>query len=229
MQQSYWYGGVDLLATRFNYQYTSQLYLSDDDASIAIRPYVGWENDRRVGLRGRWWFYGTETDLRSTTIMFQPIAPVETRLSSLDLDLYRRFHYDTTSFLLGVGTKIASLDISHIDYFYPDYDIIGGGISVFAEGRHPLYRGLKNEWAFIGYGRFGLLTGRIEYDHRPDDWEYVDTNMAITELGLGLEWKHKFRRGDFMFQLVSEIQRWETNMTSDLAFDAVGVCFGGQW
>jgi hypothetical protein len=228
VQDSYWYAGVDLLATQFNYHSTAALYLSDDDAAVGLRPYLGWESTTGVGLRGRWWFFEAEADTRpSTAINFQPTGSLEVTASNLDIDFYRRFYYDKTSFLLGAGTKVASVDLTHA--FYSDYDIVGGGVSAFAEGYHPLYLGLKNEWAFIGYGRFGLLTGRLQHGGRPDGWEYTDTNMSITELGLGIEWKHKFQRCDFVFQIVSEMQRWETNLTSDLAFDALGLRFGGGW
>lgn len=228
-QPSYWYGGVDLLATQFSYHFSNSIFLADDDAGLAVRPYLGWEGPNGVGIRGRWWFFGTETATRS--IGGPPNVPfvldtLDFDANSLDLDFYRRFYYDRTSFLLGAGTKVASFEFSNGSF---SNDIIGGGLSVFVEGHHPLYIGPKNEWSFVGYGRFALLTGRVEYESRPNGWEYVDTNMSITEVGLGLEWKHKFRRGDFICQLLSEIQRWETNMTSDIAFDSIGLRFGGQW
>lgn len=224
VQESYWYAGADVLVTQFSYQ--SPLYYNDQDGSVAVRPYLGWESSSGVGIRGRWWFFRVGEDIEFFSTPGISDA-VDVAAGNFDLDFYRRFFYDRTNFLLGAGTKVATISF---DYESIGKDrLVGGGVSVFAEGHHPLYRGPKMECAFVGYGRFGLLTGRVERRDWPVQWDEADTNMAITEVGLGLELKRKLRRSEFVFQIVSEVQRWETNMTSDLAFDALGLRFGGQW
>ena len=232
-QDSHWYAGVDVLATRFSYTAYNTNW---NEPTIAVRPYIGWENDSGIGFRGRWWFLGAQGEAATANYLYvaDSIFPYDSMMevslsaANLDFEFYRRFYYDTTNFVLGVGTKATS-----INYEYGSYTerTAAGGVGAFAEGSHPLYIGPKVGCAFIGYARLGLLTGEVETRYgssRP--YEY-DLNMSTTEIGIGLELTRTFRRWDFVFQLVTETQRWElgSSASRNLSFDALGLRFGGQW
>ena len=247
VQESYWYAGVDVLATRFSYHadsisYFDYRYSSNDEASVAVRPYLGWESRSGIGIRTRLWLFHGEVKAAIEPSFISYYWWIEDYVWSvdsefdislsanyLDLDVYRRFYYDRTSFVLGVGSKAASIEAEYDSYFKEQYG--AGGISAFVEGHHPLYLGPKVECAFIGYGRIGLLTGELETRSGSIQTGEFDLSMSITEVGMGLELKRKFRRGNFLFQVVSEIQSWETQGKTavDLSFDALGLRFGGQW
>ena len=251
-QPSYWYGGVDLLVTRFNYHTNSiaiynSRYTSDEDATLAVRPYLGWESSTGTGIRTRLWFFEGQVQNVVSPSYFNYYAlfddyvyltDIESNYtvsaSYFDIDFYRRLYYDRTSLLFGVGTKAASVSTEHTGFFGGqtfEEEYRAGGVSVFAEGNHPLYLGPKYECGFIGYGRISLLTGEVESGNRLIHHEDYDLDMSIVEIGLGLELKRKFRRGDLLFQVVSEIQRWEMQgeTASDMSFDALGLRLGGQW
>ncbi|MEX2168447.1 MAG: hypothetical protein WD851_04005 [Pirellulales bacterium] len=238
VQDSHWYAGVDVLATRFSYTAYNTNW---NEPTIAVRPYIGWENDSGIGFRGRWWFLGAQGEAATANHLYvaDSIFPYDSMMevslsaANLDVEFYRRFYYDATSFVLGVGTKATS-----IDYEYGPYtseQSAAAGVGAFAEGIHPLYVGPKVGCAFIGYARIGLLTGEIESRYEThfgtsQPYEY-DLNMSTTEIGIGLELTRTFRRWDFVFQLVTETQRWEQGSIAsrNLSFDALGLRFGGQW
>jgi hypothetical protein len=224
VQNSYWYAGTDLLITSLSF-HSPFYFRSNDDASVAARPYLGHENAAGFGIRGRLWLFGVDDEIQSSSSGI--IETLEISTSSFDIDFYRRFFYDRTSFVLGAGTKAASISL---DYESDGKDrVSGGGVSVFAEGQHPLYRGPRMTCSFLGYGRFALLTGQVDMRNWPEPWDEADTNMAITELGIGLELTRRLRRSEFVFQIVSEVQRWDANLVSEIAFDALGLRFGGRW
>jgi hypothetical protein len=238
VQDSFWYAGTDVLATRF----THVAYQTNwEELSVGVRPYIGWENSSGVGFRVRWWLFEAdgETNISyhylyyltdADSIYANAIAErVTFSAANLDFDFYRRFYYDRTDCVLGVGTKAISIDANYGTYFTEE--VGAGGIGAFAEGRHPLYRGRTFRCAFLGYGRFGLLTGEMENRYGSMEPYEFELNMSTAEIGIGLEMARTFQRWHFVFQLVSEVQRWELSGSGarDLSFDALGLRVGGQW
>lgn len=240
VQDSYWYAGVDVLATRFrNLAYQTNW----DEPAVAVRPYLGWERDSGIGIRGRWWMLEAEGQavvphyyhliIDDSIYPYRQLTDVMFSAASFDLEFYRRFYYDTTSFALGVGTKAVSIDGEYGPYTTEQTS--AGGVGAFAEGRHPLYVGSKFVCSFIGYARLGLLTGEVETRYETlNGWsepQEYDLNMSTTDIGFGLELTRAFQRWDFVFQVVSEVQRWElqNSASRDLSFDSLALRFGGEW
>ncbi len=218
-----WYGGVDFGVTRFSH--TNSTYaVADDNVGLSVRPYLGWESPRGVGVRVRAWLYGidsTALDAGTGNTFDLSVAA-----ASLDFDFYRRLWLDETSLLFGVGSKSAALGFEYPNGTEDTHS--ASGLSVFMEGYHPFRITPHSEWGLIGSGRVSYLVGQSDYDNS-SLYATADTAMMLGEAMMGVQYRRHFRRADFLFQLQSEVQLWQINGVADAAFTTTGFRFGAEW
>ena len=206
-----WFGAVELTALQPNYS-RGPMTLAEDEAFVGPRLILGWESDRGLGVRTRFWGLENESDLLTDVG-----GPFDVRLlaSRFDVDLYRKFAFNGSSVTVG-----ASVTGAHMEAEFDSMLLIeesGAGVGFFVEGRHLFYQSDAVEWAVISRGRWAGLVGEWE-DGSRIGLTKGDANSDIFEAALGLEFKRKFDCTDLLVQYMIEGQRWDMTYVGEVGY-----------
>ncbi len=245
---SNWNFETDILLANLDYgsvDFTGE----DGDGEIAtgLRFSLGWKSDSGFGIRTR--LSARNVDGASEGLSFQRVNgiadgpingftyrgassnatsnhPVEIRTATFDIELFKNISLERTDFLLGAGLRSAGFRT-----YVPQIieNTVGtSGISLFSEARHLLLMSEHSELAVVGSGRVSFLTGEWESRIAAAMIE-VKTDMTITEGSLGLEWSRSLGRAVFFLRAQYEYQLWNSEVTSDLAFNGGALRAGLSW
>ncbi len=250
VQHNPWFAGVDTLLFRLRMHgppnrwaeqtgNTSTTY-SNNETHDLVRPYIGVESERGVGLRLQGWRFKQEIGLSGRALSnefrdylfweqyYRAMGIADDRagfrgeafsingdsynfdLWTTDLDIYKVFHQGETRFAVGFGGKVAHYSLEN---YFDATTFTGYGASGLVELKHAVWRSGATEFALVGRGRAGVLTGSAEI-HRTliVDFDTVeDESLTTLELRLGLEARRHFRHADLVTQFAAETQRWETD------------------
>jgi hypothetical protein len=213
-----WFGSVELTILR---PYFDDLPIADRHTSVGPRLTLGWESDRGLGLRARFW--GLENE---TTLLGPLGATAEYDLNAFrfDMDFYREFDFRGSSVIVGASITAAELE-AEIDATGLANDA-GGGVGLFIEGRHLLSRSPDSEWSLLARGRWAGLVGAWEDPNSGLFATEGDSNLKIVEAGLGWEYKRKFDSCSLVLQHAIELQTWQASYIQDLSFFGQTVSLG---
>lgn len=219
---SHWYAGADVGATQVDY--TSSIAIADDNVAASVRPYIGWESWSGVGIRLNAWLYGVDTEALEggTSNRFG----LEVRAVTVDIDWYKNFQIDETSLKVGVGSSGAQ-----VDFEFPDLtvdSIEAGGISLFAEGYHPISVSHASEWGFFGGGRTRVLSGELNFDNSTL-YTRASSTLTVNEAHLGIQYLRQMEDLDLVARFFIEHQIWRSNAINDISFETIGGRLGLAW
>jgi len=186
-----------------------------DDSAPALRLALGYENENGNGIRGRWWIFGQDVNV--------PGPNIDLAASILSLDFSKRLFLDETELVIGAGPAAGAL-IFEIDA-NDESHFSGGGLSVFAELWHPLWRLRMTDVGTIVRGRYSLLVGEWE-----DTTGFVipDTdhdNMNVAELAWGFDLRRRFGpRQDKYWYIATLIEHhhWQSAMMNEFMDSSLG-------
>ncbi len=186
--------------------------LDEDRGFVSPRLVLGWEGDRGLGLRTRFWGLESESDL-----LADMGGPIDLTLlaSRFDVDVYRRFAFRGSSVTVGASVTGAHLEADFDSTIVIEED--GAGVGFFVEGRHLFHQSDLVEWAVISRGRWAGLVGEWCDDFRIGLTK-GDANSDIFEAALGLEFKRKFDCADLIVQYMFEGQRWDMTYVGDVGY-----------
>jgi hypothetical protein len=224
--ESFWYGGLEL--TMLNPQISNSAFgIDDGSGGVGPRLYLGWESAKGFGLRGRTWGMNMDADIVAYGIGPTPVDLAITA-GRFDFDLYRRFKYDSGSFLFGAGLSSGKLEYEISDGVTTEsMDTIAAGVSVFAEGKHSFYHSEVSDWAVVSRGRWAYMIGEDETTLFPG--VVFDSNLNVAEAAFGVEYNRKFRRTTFVAQYLMEAQAWDASLNDDVNFLGSTVRLGFTW
>lgn len=171
----------------------------------------------------------------------------------LDLDFYKRIEHDSGYIAVGASITAAELKLTetytvtetaYYNYMFYDYyqpapfissyheeDVIrsrGAGLGLLAEGSHRFYETPIHAWSVFGRGRIAYLIGAWEAPYG-SGLDKGDSNMAIGEAALGLEYRRKFSRADLIAQCSFEVQSWDVSQVGRVNFMGVTSGVGVSW
>ena len=224
------------------------------EAAGGFRLAFGWEGNSGFGIRTRYGGvsntgstegymvhgYDSDTGPVITGYDYYGVSPTaetatDTELiaASWDIDIYKRFTRERTDLLLGAGLRGSSF----LTRAYPLIDSVpvefkeevhGAGITLFSDLRHVLRHNKRSELAMVGSGRVSFLSG--EWEHSVNSLGFgIDADMTISEGSLGLEWARDLGRSVLVIQGQYEVQLWNSDVTSDLAFNGAAIRVGFSW
>ena len=200
----------------------------DDEVGVGPRLFLGRESYRGFGWRTSFWWIDTDSEALiagGDPVVLRPFV-LNLRASRFDLDFYRRFSSENGSLLFGTGITAAGLRFKFDDVLA--ITEAGGGVSVFAEGRHRFYNSESIAWSVLSRGRWSYLIG---------EWEDVgtnalirgDSNINIAEAELALEITKKFDACNFIASYGIEVQAWDTTFFEKTSFLGSTVRLGINW
>jgi hypothetical protein len=213
-----WFGSVELTILR---PYFDDILIADRHTSVGPRLTLGWESDRGLGLRGRFW--GLEND----STLLGPLGVTANYAMDafrFDMDFYREFDFRGSSVTVGASISSAVLEVDIDSTGVAQED--GGGVGLFLEGRHLLSRSPDSEWSLLARGRWAGLVGNWEDPNSASFATSGDSNMGIVEAGLGWEYKRKFDVCSLVLQHAIELQTWDASYMQDVSFLGQTVSLG---
>lgn len=206
-----WFGAVELTMLQPNYT-AGGMTLDEDRGFVGPRLILGWESDRGLGIRTRFWGLENESDLLTDFG-----GPIDVRLlaSRFDVDVYRKFAFKGSSVTVGASVTGAQLEAEFESIMLIEES--GAGVGFFVEGRHLFHQSDLVEWAVISRGRWAGLVGEWLDEFRTGLTK-GDANGDIFEAALGLEFKRKFDCADLIVQYMFEGQRWDMTYVGDVGY-----------
>jgi hypothetical protein len=216
-----WFGAVELTALQPSYT-RGGMTLDEDRAFVGPRLVFGWEGDRGLGVRTRFWGLENESDL-----LTDMGGPFDVRLltSRFDVDLYRKFAFHGSHVTVGASVTGAHLEAEFDSTLLVEEN--GAGVGFFVEGRHLFYQSDAVEWAVISRGRWAGLVGEWE-DGSRIGLTRGDANSGIFEAALGVEFKRNFDCTDLIVQYMIEGQSWDATYVGDIGYlgSTLSIGFG---
>jgi hypothetical protein len=189
--------------------------------TLGVRGIVGWESAYGLGLRTRFW--GSGADIELDTAGSGP-DELDLGVGRFDFDVYRRFRFDHGSLVAG-----AAIAAGHLDFDYQQVLTVeegGGGVGFFLEARHQFYETDVSVWSVLARGRMTELIGEWEQTRGGSGLLRADSNLLIGEGSLGLEYRRKLVRTDFVMQYSIEAQHWNCTFLDDVGFLGSTLSFG---
>jgi hypothetical protein len=170
-----------------------------------------------------------------------------------DLDFYKRIEHQSGHISFGASITAAELKLTETftvtetayynNYYYYGYtptpyvasfheeDVVrnrGAGLGLLAEGSHRFYETPIHAWSVFGRGRMAYLIGEWQVPSG-SGLDKGDSNMAIGEAALGLEYRRKFSRADLFGQCSFEVQSWDVSQVGRINFAGVTTGVGLGW
>jgi hypothetical protein len=170
-----------------------------------------------------------------------------------DLDFYKRIEHQSGHISFGASITAAELKLTetftvtetaYYNYLFYDYyqpapfvssfheeDVVrnrGAGLGLLAEGSHRFYETPIHAWSVFGRGRIAYLIGEWQVPYG-SGLDKGDSNMALGEAALGLEYRRKFSRADLFGQCSFEVQSWDVSQVGRINFAGVTTGVGLAW
>jgi hypothetical protein len=223
--------------------FVSSDYADFDGLEGAPRIWLGFENAATGwGIRARYWecdaaAHGGFTDL---DIMDLANANVYARVSTVDLEVTRRWARRNWSWLGSFGVRYATLERSEsLDYVdllgaasqtWSAFDFDGTGLTIALEGRRPFgNRGLALACNLRGSAIWGadhasaasVISEGGVYAVQLVETEENNATHYIFEIQAGLEWSRRIEclRGNAFAHCMFEYQRWSSERGCPFSYE----------
>jgi hypothetical protein len=184
-------------------------------AQQAYTPWYYWEDVTTTqggpGVGGD----GVVDDL-DASFLYYPV-PVENEFDTRSLDDLESSQFDYNNGVIAATYQGGGT-----------YRNLGAGIGLMMEGTHRLYATPIHVWTLFGRGRVAYLVGRLEAP-LASGRDHGDSNMAIGEGALGLEYCRRFRRADIGLHSSFEVQSWDVSVVDRVNFAGVTTGLDVAW
>lgn len=208
--RTHFYGDVEFnfLRPRINGDAVGEL---SESYQFSPRFVIGVHDIGAMDLRARYWHYGRDTDLLSTS------GDIRLEFDVADIEVLHRFSGRRSDILLAAGIRFANLRLEDTAGANSASDMIGltmaaDGLTICKRYSHG-YRG----WVYGGRisllgGDWGGDTGSAFIGHH-----VADDNVMVTELYAGAEVSGQLGNVNLQARAVFEIQNWQSDALANNA------------